>query len=298
MVGGALHADAPESSLSGADPAAVLPLIETIEKLPSSATGAFVFGSSAKPHGTSLVDNGRVCWAAAARMGSRLTDTLRARLDPKIETGLLEEVIRQCRVKSVPFGEALVESGLLSSAALRDALRQNTAEAILFLSQSMAGLPTWVAHRRQRYDAQFTFSPTELLAGVGAACLPELAEAAQTELDSVLRAGGRGVAFAWVGAQAELFPIVEVHSSQFSVGETVHLGKWAVRMLDTPLMLRAVPRLVSTLGAGGDALVTWLTGGIVYVVVCQHPSSLAHVLGKRARASPDGRSGSYGRSGS
>jgi hypothetical protein len=277
--------------VSGADPSSALQLINTIEKLPNTATGAYVFGPAGRPGGTILVENGRVCWAVAPQMGRRLTDLLRIRLDPSASPDALREVVRRCRLESTPLGEALVENGLLSSAALRDALRQHTSEAILILSQA-DGEPSWLAHRKQRYDARFTFSPAELLASIGAAAAPDLAEEARGEMERTIGQGGGGVAFAQVGASQMLFPICEVQGAATSVDDTIRLGEWGTGALEAEALIRAVPRLVAVLGATGDAIVTWSTGGVIYVVTCRNPSSLAHVLGKRARASPDGRSGS------
>ena len=291
MAGGGLQADAPTSSIRASDPLAVLPLIEGIESLSTSSTGALVFGPPGRPVGTILIEQGRICWAAAAKLGYRLTDILRSRVNPSFGPTALEEIVRRCRDEGTPLGEALVADGLLSSDGLRDALRQHTSEAILSLSQNGED-PSWVAHRRQRYDARFTFSPSEVLASAGAACLPELAELARRQIEGTLRPESSGVAFTWVGLSAALFPICEVRGEALSARETVELGLWATRMLELPLMLRSVPKLVVTFGAKGDALVAWISEGIVYVVICQNPSSLAHVLGKRARASPDVRSGS------
>ena len=295
MAGGGLHADAPSSSLRAADPLAVLPLIEGIEDLSSASTGALVFGAHGKPEGTILVEKGRICWAMTARMGHRLTDILRSRLDPEVGPSALEAIVRRCRDEGTPLGETLVASSLISSEGLREALRQHTSEAILFLAQRGGAPPAWLAHRKHRYDARFTFSPAELLASVGAVCLPDLAEQSRAEMERLLRSvgsSGGGVAFTWVGVSATLFPICEIHGASFSVRETVDLGQWAARMLEMPLMLRAVPQLVTVVGAKGDALVAWISEGIVYVVICQNPSSLAHVLSKRARAAPEVRSGS------
>jgi hypothetical protein len=297
MAGGGLHADAPSSSLRAADPLAVLPLIEGIEDLSAASTGALVFTAQGRTEGTILVEKGRICWAATARMGHRLTDILRSRLDPEVGPRALEEIVRRCRDEGTPLGETLVASSLISSDSLREALRQHTSEAILFLAQRSGEPPTWLPHRKHRYDARFTFSPAELLASVGAVCLPDLAEQSRAEMDKLLRAvgkggGGGGVAFTWVGVSATLFPICEIHGANFSVRETVDLGVWATRMLEMPLMLRAVPQLVTIVGAKGDAIVAWISEGIVYVVICQNPSSLAHVLSKRARAAPEVRSGS------
>lgn len=283
--------DSLRSPVSGADPSAVLPLIDTIDKLPPTATGAYVFGPAGKPNGMILVERGRVCWAGASQMGHRLTDILRDRLLESVSPSALEDTVRRCRLESTPLGEALVANGLISSQGLREALRQHTSEALLHLGQAIES-PTWLEHRRQRYDARFTFSPAELLASVGSTCMPELAEAARSEMEKTLRHGGGGLAFAWIGSADAPFPICELRTSQLTVVDTIRLAEWAARMREMEPVVHSVPRLVATVSPQGDSMVTWTTGEVIYVVICQSPSSLAHVLGKRVRASPDGRSGS------
>lgn len=293
MVGGELHADSPGTMLRGADPAAVLPIIEAIDKLPATSTGAFVFGPSSQPDGTILIERGRVCFAIESRAGKRLTDILRARIGPAASGSALDDIVRRCRAEGTPLGEALVTSGIVSSDGFRDALRQQTSEAMLGLCQREQAPPVWIAHRRQRYDARFTFDAAELMASVGACCRPEFADRSRRELEIMLRPGGRGVAFMWAGASSSvLFPVGEKRGSGFSAQETIALGRWAMHVLEAKLMQQSIPRLAAMLGPKGDSTVAWIAEGLVYVVLCDNPSSLAHVLGKRARASSDGRSGS------
>jgi hypothetical protein len=85
----------------------------------------------------------------------------------------------------------------------------------------------------------------------------------------------------------------EVQGSKLTLSEVVELGAWGDRLVRADGVVRGgVPRLVAAMGLNGDALVAWLTGAVIYVVICPSPSSLAHVLGKRARAPSDDRSGS------
>lgn len=295
MIGGEARDDAAPRSpaAAGADPSAVVSLLRAVEMLPSVSTGALIFGPGAKPQGSILLENGRVCWAGAAAMGSRLVEILRGRLDPGVSPSALDETIKKCRAESTPLGEALVAAGLFSSAGLRDAFRQHTAEAIVALAGLGGEPPAWVA-RKQRFAAQFTFGPVEILASMGAALAPGLAGAARGEMEPMLRHGGYGVAFAkgLGGAGGLLLPVGEVNGSKLTLGEAVELGAWGARAVRENAAVSGVPRLVAAMGAKGDALVAWLTGAVIYVVICPSPSSLAHVLGKRARAPSDDRSGS------
>lgn len=293
-----LLTDAPISVLRGVDPMTTLPLIERIMSLSRSATGALLFGSKSHPDGAILVEGGRVCWAAAPKMRRRLTDLLKAHIDPALGPDALEELVHRCRADNTPLGETLVGQGYISSDDLRRTLRQQTSEAILFLSQSELDPPAWVSHRQQRYDARFTFSAVEILASVGAACLPALAEKVRPEIELVLRLGGSAVAFTWVGVSAELFPIGEERGAGLTIRETFELGKWAISMLSVQPTPRESPRLVAALGAQGDAVVAWISEGIIYVVICPNPASLAHVLGMRARIVPGYESASASESGS
>jgi|GEM_PF-2738582 len=303
MIGSEVRDAAVRSPVPGADPSAVLALIHTIESLPPSATGALVFGPPARPLGLILLENGLVCWAGAEPMSGRLGELIRARLDPGANPSELDTMIRKCRADASSIGDALVSGGLLSSDGLRDALRQHTAEAVLALAgRYPAGPggerarneepPVWMA-RAKPFGARFTFSSVELLALAGAAWAPGPADEARGEMETMLRHGGFGVAFAQVAGAPGLVPIGEVQASKLTLDEAVELGAWGARAVREDGVVRGgVPRLVAALSPKGDALVAWLTGAVIYVVICPSPSSLAHVLGKRARAPSDDRSGS------
>jgi hypothetical protein len=292
MIGSEVRDAADRSPEPGSDPSAVLSLIHAIEALPPSSTGALVFGPPSKPLGSILLEDGMVCWAGAEPMGRRLGAILRERLDPGANANDLDAAIRRSRAEAIPLGEALVTAGLFSKDALRGAFRQHTVEALIALAQLGGEPPAWVS-RKQRFEAQFKWSLVELLAWAGTVWAPALAEEARGEMETMLRHGGFGVAFAQAGGSAGLVPIGEVQGAKLTLREAVALGAWGLRAVRENAMVRGgVPRLVAATSAQGDALVAWLTGGVIYVVICPSPSSLAHVLGKRARAPSDDRSGS------
>lgn len=292
MLGSEVRDAAVRSPVPGADPAAVLSLIHTIELLPPSATGALIVGPPARPLGLILLENGLVCWARAASMRGRLSELILARLDPGAGSSELGKVVRRCQAEGRSISEMLVSGGLISSEGLRDALRQHTAEAMLALAGHRGEAPAWVA-RAKPFGARFSFSSVELLVLAGAAWAPGAAEEARGEMEKMLRHGGFGVAFAKVSGSSGLVPVGEVQGSKLTLSEAIELGAWGARAVREDGVVRGgVPRLVAAMGPNGDALVAWLTGAVVYVVICPSPSSLAHVLGKRARAPSDDRSGS------
>lgn len=285
---------------SEADPLRVLPLMEAVERMPAGATGAFLFGPVQKPFGTVLVENGRVCWAGAAQLGSRLSDLLRSMLSPGADPHTLEETVRRCLRTSTPLGEALVQSGLMSAEHFREALCTHTSEALLVLTQDEQAQPTWHAHRKQRYDARFTFSPTEILSGVGACIAPQAAAEARRDLARYLKSEGCGLAFAELadageteGDSKKFFPVSEKRGAALTITEMQQLGAWGRSALSKmSLGPGAQPRLFTLRGAEGDSLITWRTGDLLYVVICPSSSSFAFIVGKRTRTSPDDRSGS------
>ncbi len=288
---------------SEADPGLVLPLMESVERMPAPATGAFLFGPAQKPFGTVLVENGRVCWAGAAKLGSRLSDLLRSKLSPGADPHALEETVRRCLRTSTPLGEALVESGLMSAELFREALHKHTSEALLVLMHDERAALTWHAHRKQRYDARFTFSPTEIMSGIGACITPDKAAEARKELERYLKAEGCGLAFFDDTSHGErgetesgsknFFLVSDKRGAGLTITEMQQLGAWGRNaFLRSPFEPGSEPRLFTLRGADGDSLITWRTHDLLYVVICPSSSSFAFIVGKRTRTSPDDRSGS------
>lgn len=149
------------SLLNGADVA--LRVLSNVETLPSHATGALVFGGDGVISGVVLLQDGRVCWAAAAGLRKRLSDLLRSSALRALSVEDVEQLFHQCKAEKKPLGEAFLERGWLSAASLRSALLHHTAES-LTTAPSWMSRPRWVPHRTQGYSSSFTFMPVELLA--------------------------------------------------------------------------------------------------------------------------------------
>lgn len=258
-------------------------LLEDIESLPTDATGALVFGRAKRPEGSILVEAGRVCWATATRMRRRLTDLLRFQADPPLLPDVLEAVYRRCRDEGRPLGESLVELGLVSRDGLRRALGQHSAEAIALLANPGSPVWTWVEHRHRRYDAAFTFSPAELLSGMGAVCRPHAARHAARQLEQNLEGGGFGAAFVRDPAHARAIPIAAFECGALGVHAVAALGEWVAGALDLSSAFDADSRLVVAGRRDGGAIVGWREGEIDYVAQCTDPSSVAYVIATQAR---------------
>ncbi len=262
-------------------PALAVPTLERIEEDHAAATGALVFGPRDAPLGTVLLETGRICWAVAAGMRRRLSDLLRSQSEVEVERERLEAIYRRCQRESIPLGEALVAEGIVSVEGLQRALRQHTAEALMILGTS--GVPAWVAHRRQKYDARFTFAPAEILVSAGAITHPRLASAGRIELEDTLELGGTGAAFARGGGSSGGIPVAELRAGHLCLAELGAVGRWAADTLDVCAAFSPERHLVTTTTPRGQSMAAWSSGSIVFVAICGDPSELAAVVVKRAR---------------
>lgn len=275
------------------DPNAALRLLEDVEQLPEDATGALVFGSPDEPAGMVLVERRMVCWAVAAGMRRRLTDLLCHQCTPPLEPSTVEEVYRRCAATGRILGEELVASGLVSADGLRRALRQHTGEAITLLSRlrRVDVSPAWIAHRRCRYDARFTFSPSELLVGIASLRLQTLADTAHADLASTLDAGGGGAAFSRRAGLALPLPFTTYRASMFRVRDLVELGRWAMDTLDLAAAVDEERRLVTASIPDGATLLAWQDGYSVMAALCPDRASFARALLRRVRVTSSKQAG-------
>ena len=169
--------------------------LKGIDRLPEGATGALVFTSQDAPQGTVLVEDNRVCWAAASNMEHRLTDILRHESFPPLPAATFEALYEECHRDHIPLGETLVERGLVTPDGLWRALLRHTAEAVCVLASSSSLSPVWASNRQTRYDAQYTFSTSELLSCAGSFGLEEQASEAQETLREITPREAVGLAY-------------------------------------------------------------------------------------------------------
>ncbi len=209
--------------------ATLLRLLKGIDRLPDGATGALVFTAQDAPQGTVLVENNRVCWAAASNMEHRLTHILRHQSMSPLPPEEIEEIYQECLRDGIPLGETLVERGVVTAEGLWRGLRQHSAEAICVLATTSNLAPTWTSNRQRRYDAQFTFSTSELLSCAGGFGFEEQAEEAEMTLKEITPRESIGLAFQ-ADPTREL-PIAHVSAEGWDCEELVEIGKWAREVL-------------------------------------------------------------------
>jgi len=255
-------------------------LLENVDALSSGGTGALVFGPRDKPFGMVLVEHGQICWAVISGMEHRLTILLEEQAPDSMPPSSTRDVIRRCMREQLPLGETLVESGVVSQNGLRLALRRHTLESLLALQKSPYREPVWVEHQKQRYEARFTFSPRELLVGLGAMLYPQEATLAEHELGQIVKRGMAATflrdAGAGVGAP---YPIYELRGDELGIKELFSLGKWAAATAEVTSPLAGPEGLVSVTTPARKSAVTWVSGNLLHVAVCDDPPSLGRVIG-------------------
>ena len=246
-------------------PPTLLRLLCGIDGLPRGAAGALAFTDRDSPQGTVLIEDRRICWAAASDMENRLTDLLRAQSQTPLSPMALEEVYQECHRKDMPLGETLVTRGLVSSEGLRCALRQHTAEAIARLSAAASLTLTWAFNRTKRYDAQFTFGTSELLCCIGAIGFEPAAEEADRTLREVTPDRSVGIAFL-TGTDHPL-PVAQVSAESWCCQSLVDLGEWALAALGNGAPGGSVGNVGSVLGSDtvNSLKRAWRSGATVFV---------------------------------
>lgn len=207
----------------------LLRLLKGIDRLPVGATGALVFTAKDAPQGTVLVEDNRVCWAAASNMEHRLTHILRHQNPSPLPPEAIEEIYQECLRDGIPLGETLVERGVVTAEGLWRGLRQHTAEAICLLATTSNLAPIWASNRQRRYDAQFTYSTSELLSCAGSFGFEERAAQAELTLREITPREAVGLAYQ-VNSTYEL-PLAHVSAEDWDCEELVAIGKWAREVL-------------------------------------------------------------------
>lgn len=265
-------------------PAAVLPLLERIERLPEDATGALMLGTGADNHGVVLLERGRICWAVASAMKRRLVDLLRHQAEPALSKASIESVYNDCRSLNKPLGECLVDSGLITERGLWRALRQHNAEAIAVMAAKLLpGEFEFQHHKHHRYDARYTYSTTEVLVTLGALCDQSAATLARIELKRCVPEGGRGAAYTRDRDGAGIIPIGEVGTADVASEAFMDMGAWATSTLDVAAAVATEVRAVTGTTPEGQSIVAWSESGIIYMVLCPTLRSYARLVSSLAR---------------
>jgi hypothetical protein len=267
---------------SVASATAVQRFLSEVEDVPLADVGALVVERNGGREGVVLVEEGRVCWAAAARMPRRLSDLLLERA-PGLEAKDLQQVFERCRVQGRPLGESLVSDGLLSPDGLRRALLEHTADALSLLAGCAGARTRWFSRDERSYDPRFTFSTVELATALATRELPDLASEASATLVATLTEGSCGVALYRGGGASRPVSIAQHGPRELSLAAIEILSEWAVRSLDLSSAFTEGARFtVSTLDTG-ESWIGWREGDLVYLGVCFTPRQTAGLIGALRR---------------
>lgn len=244
-----------------------------VERTPAGA-GAWQFGPASRPGGVVLVEHGRLCWAVA-HGGRRLTDVLVE--EHALDRALVHDVYRRCQGDGTPLGQALVSAGLVAEAALRAALLQQSAEALVLLA-STPEPPRWMPHRTGSYAPQYTFTASEVAASATAIATGADASARAAALAAMLGGGGWGAAYS---PGAPPLPVAVVGAAP-AFEDVVALGAWAQGVTAAWSRRRGPPRLV-TWRLHAASVVAWTDPDGPCAAVCEDPATVSRLLARHVR---------------
>ena len=255
-------------------------LLEIADETPGQS-GRIVFGGASQ--GIILVQSGRVCWAASPAMGTRLSHRLWQ--NASVDDGRLAEVFRECRESGKPFGQTLVARGIVTFDALRTALLQHTAEALIHLAGGRS--PRWVPGHVDRYDRELTFPSVELLAHAADGWWGPLASEARSELAEALgERGATGLAFLRDAEMDDaIVPVGIVGAGELSAREVLAAGRAAAALMRSGDPIGG--RLITATAAGGRTAVVWLNRGTYYVAIAAERSEIAFIVAHVSRRPAD-----------
>jgi hypothetical protein len=197
-----------------------------------------------------VAEHGRVAWATAIGLEYRL---------------------RQLMV--LHAGKRVDRNAILTTPGISAALRQHSIESLIELCGPDQATIRWIP-REYHLDTAELFSPTELLAAIGARLYANEAAGAA----GALHVGAAGASFA-IGDDDELAVVQEVAGERLGVSSLLELGSWAQAALEatrgfTPAMIeRAVAGTQRSVALG------WRTARrVVHAVIIEDRTTLDHAI--------------------
>jgi len=236
---------------------ALLASLVDVERLEPGESGVLSFGASAQ--GGVLVEDRRICWAAAPGLQPRLRELLQARAEGD--------------------GDSDFEH----------ALRCHSVESLIALSLA-DGSRRWATHRGVGYAPRFTFRPLDLLLDVVALALPVRRADALDELAPFLAPSLAAASF-YRDASGAVVPVAAFGEAA-SVEMVVDLGRTACGLTAAAAELGTPSTFSLMTMATGHVLVAWWHRELVHVALCASRAVAARLTGlhlTRAMSSPVAR---------
>jgi hypothetical protein len=248
-------------TLSGA-----LSLLSNVDTLPNGS------GALQCRNGIVLVESRRICWAAAAGMLPRFGEL--------VNHAHIEVLYRQNREGGIRFTDALLATGRVSASELRAALFSHTVEALAHLAGCSADAFEFVPHARGRYDAEYAFSPVEILACLGARTDRSLAEAARRRLDETLVPETTGWAFVRSSGMSLPLIVAVGSESSFAIAEAQAISRWVTGLFDVTSVFDPGVRIATGGWPDSRAVVAWREDGLHYAALCSNRAGAARLVAR------------------
>lgn len=255
-------------------------LMAHVEDLPEDATGALHIGQ----HGVILLESRRVCWAAAQGMEPRFAEILKRELEARNISGAhIDALWRQCRDDGARFTDTLLSAGVVSESALRDAFFSHTAEAVAHLARFSANGEHFVPHVRGRYEARFTFAPSEIAASLGARVNREVAEMATRNLRDVLVTDTSGCAFIRDVGTSMPVVVAVAGTPALRIADMLALGGWASGLFDITAVFDSDVRIASGAWSGFGCVVAWRLPDVQCAALSANRAGATRIVAKLER---------------
>lgn len=268
---------------TGYAPRNVLRQLERIEQLPVQTSGAYLVRDGEQVCGTICVERGRVCWAAARGLASRLTDRLcEVEKNPE-RRDALHHLYRRCMSEQLPLGATLVKSQVVTEEVWREALTQHTAESLLQLSPFLSRVPAWLGHDSGTYQSDFALDGVEVAAGIGALLHHRSKQLAAVEFGQVLPRDVFAAAFVWPQEEIDHFPVFASKSHDHSVASVLDLGRWGHQQLQLLHVVVERCQVVTGIFERSQAVVCWNYDAGYCVALCNDGKQMARLLSNLSR---------------
>jgi len=249
-----------------------------VESVPRATVGALVVERGSKRLGAVLIERGRICWAVAAQMPRHLSHLLISRAEG-LDEARLALAYDACRSDGRPFGEGLVESGLISAEGLRHALVDHTIDGLAALASERRGTTQrWLSREERSYDPRFTFSTVELAATAGAREHGDAAERSRSTLSAALPVGVHGAGVYRGDDVARPLLVTHTGLDGEALTSVESLCRWGISTLDLCTVFTDRTTFATATLSSGSTRVAWCERDLVHVAVCRDTAAMAKLF--------------------
>ena len=252
-------------------------ILAQIEASPAGDAGALRVATGCDLPGLVLVEDRRICWAAAPGTRRRRTEIVceKSGANP----GEIEAIFRACKDAGRPIGEVLVERNVVTARELSEILLHQTVEALAALSRMPGGASaTWTAHRGGTYRPQFTFSVLDVWAR-------SVAETRQIDVaplgTRVARAAARGFGAVFVDQPGQ-DPAPAFAVGQATMAQVGAVGRWAQKALRRSRRATALGPRDNVFSGPKGCLVAWREQGLLCVAADHQEGSWSRIMNESA----------------